>query len=60
MGKSPLQKALDKLDDIELIYKDGAKPSGVVDKEKVKRLLELMEIEMLDEFSKSIKKTFDA
>jgi len=60
MEKSPLQKALDKLDQIELVYKDSSKPSGIIDKEKVKRLLEVMEIEMLDEFSKSIKKTFDA
>lgn len=60
MEKSPLQKALDKLDEIELVYKDSSKASGIVDKEKVKRILELMEIQMLDEFSKSIKKTFEA
>lgn len=60
MEKSPLQKALDKLDEIELVYKDSSRSSGIVDKERVKRILELMEIEMLDDFSKSIKKTFEA
>ena len=46
---SPLQKAIDKVRQSELITKEGTKPTGLVELEAVIKIMEEMEVEILNE-----------
>lgn len=45
---NPLQKAIEKVKQSELITKEGTKPTGLVELETVIKIMEEMEVDMLN------------